>query len=83
MNMKAYFLGKLKTMTFSFSLESAVLGPSEVSMTQFLREKKKTLKKKKKKNVAGVAHRISYIFVCDVIYVYCLLHPEEAVMAKH
>ena len=64
MNSKAYFLGKLKTMTFSFSLESAVLGPSEVSMTQFLREKKKTLKKKKKKKKKrswrGAPHQLHF-----------------------
>ena len=33
-------------------------------------------------DVAGVAHRITLRFRVDVIYVYCLLHPEEAVMAK-
>ena len=34
-------------------------------------------KKSEKKNASR------YVFVRDVIYIYCLLHPEEAVTAKH
>ena len=37
-------------------------------------------KKKKKKKKWRIASR--YVYVRDVIYIYCLLHPEEAVMAK-